>query len=387
LLTRVYEKMARKVGNPPASALLMGWDNLPTRAEKSLYDLAIFCREHEKLGWYVLKEDSSRLAEDLAGNGIPEGLEAIEWMEFHRRFEQHMDTFGHMIFELDFAKELPCEHPEPMLENIKMYLRGEGINPYERQKASADRRIQTAERARDHLKGFRRWAFTKVLKWAQSLSEVREDALAEIGLGYPLIRQMLQELGGRFVKAGVIKNADDIFWLEKDEVAGAIASLDGGPSPEDLGERVAVRKAFWKRVKVVTPPPMIPFKKKHLGFNTTIWLAESEGNQGANTLKGVPACPGKVTAPARVLRGPEDFSRMRLGDVLVAGTTTPAWTPLFAMASAVVTDIGGPLSHGSIVAREYGIPAVMGTGVATRRIRDGQTITVDGSSGTVMMNE
>jgi len=72
--------------------------------------------------------------------------------------------------------------------------------------------------------------------------------------------------------------------------------------------------------------------------------------------------------------------------VLVAGTTTPAWTPLFAMASAVVTDIGGPLSHGSIVAREYGIPAVMGTGIATRRIRSGQSITVDGTQGLVELH-
>ena len=77
---------------------------------------------------------------------------------------------------------------------------------------------------------------------------------------------------------------------------------------------------------------------------------------------------------------------MRPGSVLVAGTTTPAWTPLFAMASAIVTDIGGPLSHGSIVAREYGIPAVMGTGIATHRIRDGQTITVDGEKGVVFLN-
>ena len=94
---------------------------------------------------------------------------------------------------------------------------------------------------------------------------------------------------------------------------------------------------------------------------------------------------GKVTAPARVLHGPEDFGQMRPGEVLVAGTTTPAWTPLFAMAAAVVTDIGGPLSHGSIVAREYGIPAVMGTGVATKRIQNGQMITVDGSAGLVVL--
>ncbi len=74
---------------------------------------------------------------------------------------------------------------------------------------------------------------------------------------------------------------------------------------------------------------------------------------------------------------------MMPGDVLVAEITTPAWTPLFAMAAGIVTDIGGPLSHGSIVAREYGIPAVLGTGVATQRIRSGQLVTVDGSAGTV----
>ena len=83
--------------------------------------------------------------------------------------------------------------------------------------------------------------------------------------------------------------------------------------------------------------------------------------------------------------GPEDFSKMHVGDVIVAGITTPAWTPLFARASAIVTDIGGPLSHSSIVAREYGIPAVLATGVGTRRIQDGQTITVDGSAGTVTL--
>jgi pyruvate,water dikinase len=76
---------------------------------------------------------------------------------------------------------------------------------------------------------------------------------------------------------------------------------------------------------------------------------------------------------------------MQAGDILVAPLTTPAWTPLFVRAAAIVTDVGGPLSHGSIVAREYGIPAVLGTGSATRRIRSGQVITVDGSTGKVYL--
>jgi pyruvate,water dikinase len=105
--------------------------------------------------------------------------------------------------------------------------------------------------------------------------------------------------------------------------------------------------------------------------------------QPGDVIKGTGASSGRVSAPARVLRGPEDFATMVPGDVLVARITTPAWTSLFAMASAVVTDVGGPLSHSSIVAREYGIPAVLGTGVATQRLTSGQRIRVDGDAGTV----
>jgi pyruvate,water dikinase len=120
-----------------------------------------------------------------------------------------------------------------------------------------------------------------------------------------------------------------------------------------------------------------------MGINMAAFTPATEDSHVGNTIKGIGASVGRVTATACVLHGPQDFDQMKPGYVLVAATTTPAWTPLFAMASAVVTDIGGPLSHGSIVAREYGIPAVLGTGVATRRIRTGQTITVDGSAGTV----
>jgi pyruvate,water dikinase len=385
LLTQLYQKMVRREGDPPAQAMLMGWDSLPIRAEKSLFDLAGFCREHPSLATYVLDETSTALANELEGRRAPEGVEAGDWEAFSQRFAEHMDAFGHMVFDLDYAKPLPRDHPEPALEAIKMYLRGEGANPYERQRQSEQRRIQTTQMALSRLKGVRRWIFTKSLSWGQSLAEVREDALADIGLAYPLLRRLLATLGTRLVNAGALQQASEIYWLEKDEIESAVAQVERGERLERQAALVAERKAFWEKSKRVTPPPMIPPKKKYLGIATSTWLAESEGNQAATTLKGVPASPGKITAPACVLDGPEDFEKMRPGDVLVAGTTTPAWTPLFAMAAAVVTDIGGPLSHGSIVAREYGIPAVMGTGVATRRILDGQTVTVDGDAGTVTL--
>ncbi len=384
LLTRTYDKLAKREGDPPASALLMGWDNIPARSEKSLYDLAMWAAQDEGLKTCLLSAPAETLAAQLDS---PDAVPVPLFAEFAARFQAHLEQFGHIIFQLDFAADLPLDRPEPMLENIKMYLRGEGANPHERQKASQQRRIQTGEAVLSRLKGWRRWAFSKALKAGQAMAEVREDALAEIGLGYPMLRAMLRELGGRFAAAGAIQQADDIFWLEKAEIDALLAGLlvAGDITPRQA--QVAERKEYWKRLKQLTPPTMIPMRKRVMGVKADIFIAQSQEGQAADVLKGVPTSAGKVTAPACVLHGPQDFDQMRPGDVLVAGATTPAWTPLFAMASAVVTDIGGPLSHGSIVAREYGIPAVMGTGVATRRIIDGQTITVDGDAGTVTLLE
>jgi pyruvate,water dikinase len=382
LLTRAYNKLAKQNGDPDASALLMGWDNIPVRSEKSLYDIAMWVREDEELAEYILTTPSQDLAKQLE---TPDTASLSLFSEFTSRFQEHLDNFGHVVFQLDFAEPLPLDHPEMMLENIKMYLRGEGSNPHERQQTSEQKRIQTTETMLARLKGFKRWAFTKALNWGQSMAEVREDALAEIGLAYPKMRELLRELGGRFVEAGAIQGAEDIFWLEKDEISACVARLERDQALASLAGRVEDRKAFNERVGQVTPPPMMPVKERVLGVKSDVWIAQSEEAQTGNVLKGEPTSLGKVTAPARVLNGPEDFDQMKPGDVLVAGTTTPAWTPLFAMASAVVTDIGGPLSHGSIVAREYGIPAVMGTGVATKRIQSGQPITVDGTKGEVIL--
>lgn len=382
LLTNAYNKLAKQDGDPEATALLMGWDNIPVRSEKSLYDIAMWVQENEELKKFTLTTPSHDLAEKL---GTANSVTVSQFAEFASRLQTHMDTFGHVIFQLDFAEGLPRDHPEMMLKTIKMYLRGEGTNPYERQQASQQKRVETTEMMLNRLKGLKLWFFRMALKWGQSLAEVREDALAEMGLAYPKMRELLRELGQCFVNAVVISQPEDIFWLEKDEIQSCVEKLENKQTPENLTVQVEKRKAFNKKVSEVTPPPMIPMKERVMGFKSETFIAKTEDAQSGNLLKGVPASAGIVTAPACVLHGPEDFDQMRPGDVLVAGTTTPAWTPLFAMASAVVTDIGGPLSHGSIVAREYGIPAVMGTSVATRRIQNGQTITVDGTKGEVLL--
>lgn len=139
---------------------------------------------------------------------------------------------------------------------------------------------------------------------------------------------------------------------------------------------------LWRGQAKAAAPQMLPESRWMERAFGSMMPAGSQ-HQSGDIIKGVGASAGRASAPARVLAGPQDFGKMEPGDVLVARITTPAWTSLFAMASAVVTDVGGPLSHSSIVAREYGIPAVLGTGVATQRIATGQQVSVDGDAGTV----
>jgi rifampicin phosphotransferase len=218
-------------------------------------------------------------------------------------------------------------------------------------------------------KGFRR-----LLHWAQSNAPIREDALADVGLAWPQVRRMLREIGQRLQQAGVISTPEDVFWLHRTEIDEERGSL---------ADQVEQRKALWRGQRRATPPQLLP--KGGWGDMWRRWLPAASEDQTSDVIKGIGGSMGTITAPARVLGGPQDFGQMQPGDVLVASITTPAWTSLFAMASGVVTDIGGPLSHSSIVAREYGIPAVLGTAVATRRIHSGQMIKVDGDAGTVTL--
>ena len=164
-------------------------------------------------------------------------------------------------------------------------------------------------------------------------------------------------------RAGRSEQTDDIYWLEQREVEALAADLERARPLPDLRERVPGRKAAWQASRKLLPPLSLPEKTR---WSIFFHGAEAEVKDGKTVLKGIGTSGGQITAPACVVFGPEDFGKLERGNVLIAVTTTPAWTPLFALASAVVTDIGGPLSHSSIVAREYGIPAVMATRSATR---------------------
>ena len=384
LFTITYDRLAKRRDDPPAPTYLLGFDSAPILAEKSLYDLAGWVRTRAGLTAYLGNTPAHQLAAQLGDGQTPPGVDAGDWREWQGRFQAHLQRYGHTIYNLDFANPVPADDPAPLLETCQLFISGQGVNPHARQRAAAERREQATQAMLKRLKGLRLRLFRKLIAPAQRYAPLREDGLAGVGLGYPLLRQMLRELGRRFVAGGMIEKPDDVYWLNQDEVEQAATGLDRGETLGCLSAAVPQRKATWRAARRVTPPLMLP-QMKFLGLDVGKIKTARQRKHNGDTLKGVAASPGRATGPACILLGPQDFCHMKAGDVLVAALTTPAWTPLFARAAAIVTDVGGPLSHGSIVAREYGIPAVLGTGVATKRIRTGQAITVDGSAGVVTL--
>jgi pyruvate,water dikinase len=378
VFTRLYKLVSRK-DEPKAETLLFGLETVPLRAEKSLFDLGMWIREHPTLSDFMLHTPTDELAAALRIDTTADAVPVQDWTEFTNRFEKYLAEFGYTSYEFDFMNPTPAETPEVILETLKLYVEGKGNDPHARQQEFVTRRQETL--AKIHGRGKlvpNRW-FDKALNWATRVGPDREDSITDLGRGHTTLRRLLGELGRRFAAGGAIVNAKDIYWLVEEEVNELAFLLERGESLPDYSARAAERKATWHEQLKLVPPAMLP--EKSFWAKILPWNRNSTGN----VLTGVASSAGKITGTARLLFGPEDFGRMRPGDVLVAVTTTPAWTPLFTMASAIVTDLGGPLSHSSIVAREYGIPAVVSTGIATRRIRDGQTITVDGGAGTVTL--
>ncbi len=389
LFTQTYNRLIKKAGDPEAPVFVMGYESTPIRAELELYDLAGWVKTQPGLAAHLVTVPAAQLAAELASaaptSQAPDSVEPDVWNEWQRRFTEHLAKYGHSTYDMDFSRAVAADDPAPLLEILRMYLLGKVNDPHARLRSLAERREQAIQAVLKRLHGPLRWLFLKQLKAAQKNAPLREDGLSDLGLGYPQLRRMLRELGGRLARAGMFDQADDVFWLDVREAEQAAAALDQGQPVESMQELIRQRKALHKAEGRLVAPMMLPPGSKMMGIDVEKLMA-ARASDDVNVIKGFGASQGKVTGTARVLLGPQDFGQMQPGDVLVAPITTPAWTPLFAMASAIVTDIGGPLSHSSIVAREYGLPAVLGTGVATRRIRSGQQVTVDGNAGSITLH-
>ncbi len=314
------------------------------------------------------------LREEIAR--VPDALARSEaGKEFLARMAAFLKVHGHRaVREFDFACPRWREDPTFVYEAVHNFL----THPPEQftPRQHYQRQIREHEEAKQALKNatrwrpLRRWLSRRLVRVIEERMPLREAFKFYTLYGLAHVRDLLLEVGRRQVERGVFEHPDDFLFLsilEADRIAGG--ELD---SPW-VRAQVTIRRREFATFMRTDPPVVVRSDGKRM----------TKPSVASEVLSGAAASPGIARGPARILFDPADGALLHKGDILVAKFTDPGWTPLFLTAGGVVMEVGGIISHGAVVAREYGLPAVIGVKHATRILRDGELIEVDGGTGEI----
>jgi rifampicin phosphotransferase len=353
---------------------LMGEPNKSLECDRALWSLAERARASEVVSAALGRDGSDALA---ALEGSEEGR---GWCA---AFDEALAEYGQRGQAIDFSSPTWIEEPTFALENVRRYLGAEALDPEGARAAHLAERERLVGEARARIgdEGLRA-AFDGALEAARRAWPLEEDHAFYIDqrIWGAATRGALLRLGGRLVELGRLDDPGDVMHLDLAELRAAAAGADGR-DPARAGRRRQADDSLLDPPPLLGAPPdpahpMDPGMVKFFG-------APGPPEVDGAVLRGAAGSRGSAEGVARVVASVDGLGEVLPGEVLVCRSTTPPWTPVFASIAALVTDTGGVLAHGAIVAREYGIPAVMGTKIGTRMIRTGQRVVVDGDAGEV----
>ena len=292
---------------------------------------------------------------------------------FKQSLRNFLAEYGHRgVYELEIMNPRWREDPSYLMHIIRSTIETANTGAIKAwQKEKADR---TWQEINQKLPFHRRIQVKSLLKQALKGAEFREMAKSVIVKLYEPGRMIYQEIGCRLAERGIIEKQEDIYHCALIEISSILWGYWDGTR---LAVLVAERKARRKEMEELSPPDLI--------IDETLHFAKPATLSSDNALIGMGVAAGSASGSARLIDHPDEGEKLQAGDVLVAPSTDPAWTPLFLRASAIVMETGGFSSHGSIVAREYGIPAVVNIPGVMKIIKDSQLITVDGDEGKIYL--
>ncbi len=335
-----------------------------------LWDLAVAIRADDSIVKLVLDTPPDALARAYRDGTLP--------LLLQKGLARYLDCHGHRaVAEVDLGLPRWSDDPTFLFGALANYLRApaERLTP----DAARQRAVEDGEAAVSRLASlggvFRRAAVKWLFGRARELVGVREQWKDDLTRIWARARDLLKPVGKALVAAARLDTTDDIFFVSLPEARSALGS-DGADLRGLIRTRRATYAAELRRRHV---PAMLLSDGTEPEVETGTCIENPGG-----PLLGIPASPGKARGRARVLFEPMG-ARLDPGEVLVAPSTDPGWTPLFMTAGALVMEKGGVISHGAVIAREYGIPAVVGVAGALKRIRSGDMIEVDGSKGWVTL--
>ena len=362
--------------------LLQGLPNKSVEAGEALWRLSRRAR--------ALPEVRTALAEEAADDVVPALERSQSGRAFLEELRAYLQEYGQRGDKYLLSTPSWLEDRRPAIRLLQDYSRRTEPDPEQERAALAAEREQLIAQARQRLQGYPQQVvsqFEFFLKAAQVGNQLHEDHNFWIDQRVMYrVRQVFMEFGRRFVAAGALAEANDVFLLTLPEVRATAEALPALRQQQTVAER----KAEMARLATLQAPPALgtlppgpPPDNPLTRAMGRFFGAPPRPSGDANVLQGNAGSPGITRGPVRVMHSLSEAGKLQHGDVLVAETTAPPWTPLFATAAAVVTDTGGILSHCAVVAREYRIPAVVGVGSATATLRDGQMVEVDGNAGFV----
>ena len=355
-LLELWEGQERKVLDVFGPRLLMPG----LIAATALGELRTFLQET------LWDEDAEALAQRISAGGLPNrtliaDAELYEVAQGSHSLETWLVNHGHRAAgELDLAEPRWRERPEAVREMADRLGTGEG--PLQRQRRSAEEIDRRVAALRMRLTRAQRREFDERLNLVRRYVALREDSKDFLMLGYDLLRDLAREAGRR------LDIGDDTFYLTRDEV---FDSLRVGFAPYHLIEQ---RKSSYQAESRLALPRVIDVQAIDM-LGETPAVKPREGQY-----KALPVSSGESTGPARIVHSPTQAGDLGHGYILVCPSTDPSWTPLFVQAAGLVLECGGTLSHGAVVAREMGLPAVV-LPEATKLFHEGEEIHVDGRGG------
>ncbi|MBI3957992.1 MAG: phosphoenolpyruvate synthase [Chloroflexi bacterium] len=346
--------------------------NVTTEMDLALWQTAQAIRRDDAAAKALRTGDPQILADDYLREKLPAGLQ--------QPLAGFLERYGMRgVGEIDLGRPRWRENPVQVIQTLQSYLSID--NPesapdrvFQRGKEAAHNAIEelvaTTERLRGPVAG---WVVRRLAGWVRGLGGLRELPKFTIIRLMGMIRQALLAQGARLVAEGVLEQAGDLFFLHLDE----LQVLAMG-APGDWKGLIRRRRALYAQEIRRKPIPRLL-----LSDGTAIYEGLGADNgDGDGVIVGSPVSAGVVEGTVHVVFDPHG-AQLQHGEILVCPGTDPAWTPLFLAAGGLVTEVGGMMTHGSVVAREYGIPAVVGVDRATERLHTGQRVRMDGGSGRI----
>ncbi len=349
--------------------LLAGQDVTSIQPAVLIWQMARLVQSHPELAELLRQGQYKRLETALPPKG-------------RRLLDEFMDRFGSRCF-LDCMVVMPTFRQQPAMfwNLVAQYANSSTQDPFLVLKTTRLRAAKARRRIMDRLGPLRRMIMGMIIDRAGLAVQLRERGRLLQSFLFGEMRPVILALGHKMTALGLMAEAGDVFYLRLSEI---LDIMEGAyPLPETLVETIALRKKAFSQWEHQRPPEFFLARKGEP------WHLRDGRHfaTDAKTLAGTPISPGKTTATARVIVDPGQGHLLRQGEVLVTYATDPGWTPLFTLAGALILERGGVLSHGAIVAREFGIPAVAGIESACGRIRSGQIVTVDGNTGIVTIED